>query len=1086
MGPAVETHDDGPSSRLLGRDEQLAWLRGCYDASQRNGAGIVVVGGEPGIGKTTLTEQFAAACGANGARTVLVRCSPYDHDGLQPVRKLLAGLGAPWLELEPGIPTPVGPSDAESVRGERSRLFAAVTQAVLEATGAEPTVVVLDDIHWGQPPLHDLLAFLVEELRARRLDHRLLLVLVTRVLPPPHSIARLLADLERHAGVERLDLEGLDDTDIERLVTDGGGRPSSAYVDLVRRSARGNPLRVEASLRVLRQRGVAPDVGPADARTWGELRLPAELSDPLTAWVAELPAAARAVLLAGAVWGEEMSADELHGLVVPAEGTAVGSDAVGKDEIARHLAAAAGIGLVHTDGRGYWFGHPTFREVVLQLADAADGAEVNARCARRLLEPGPGLATPDAEVLRLGRHVLASPGAVAPDEAIPALASAGRAALRAFSWTEAARYLEAARQLDGAGRPDPELLLSLGQAYYFDHDFAAAEAVLHETIEVASAAGPGVPGAERAWGEALLTWLRILMVTDVASLSRVPPATAARRYLAVGTDPTLRSLILQVLAEHHITAGDAVEGANLADEALAEADRSGDHTARAFALFARGLASQVAMRLGPGLDGVEEARREAMAADDWWVQSIMQTRLPFALLATGHLERADSEAEVAVAEARRRQEHSNQALGYCARTAAALLRGDFDLVDELAGRSRQEAERSHYVLADVFTAPAVVLGHVYRGDVEAATTVAESWPNLPRSGRGALVGVAALLGGDTPPVEIRPPRAVNQVSVGYYAAQLEAAAHRGVTTGLDEAATLLERWTADGFELPPTYPSSLTRVRAEIALARGEPAEARALFAEAVRWATDNGAQVELARALAGTARLLARYGPAPGEPSAAGDSADGIAGDRAADEAAARAEAIASLIGLDRRVLGLGITAGGADGTGSAALAAAGREVVVLITDIVGSTTVSRELGDLAYYRLVTAHHELVRDCLQRWSGHEFSESGDGLLAWFAAGDQAVQAAFDIQSRAAAARRHGGFEVRVSLARGVTLMRAGRPYGLLPALAARLIERAGPNQIVADEQLVQVLPSGTGVATTEAVDLKNVGRRTIAVLTRT
>jgi len=1072
--PQVETTDNRPLPGLLGRARELAWLRERFRSSQRNGAGIVVVGGEPGIGKTTLTGRFAATCEADGARTVLVRCSPYDSDGIQPLRKLLSALGAaPPAEPGPADRGPAGPSDAESVRGERSRLFAEMTAAVLDAVGAEPTVLVLDDVHWGRPPLHELLSFLVEELRGRRLDHRLLLVLVTRVLPPPHSIAQLLADLERHAGVERLDLEGLADADVERLVAAEVTGPSSAYVDLVRRSARGNPLRVGAALQVLSKRGVAPDVRPADARTWGELRLPAELSDPLTAWVAELTGPARAVLAAGAVWGEEMTVGDVHGLVVPPDGDDDGAEGAvtTPDGIARHLAAATGIGLLETDGRRYWFAHAAFREVVLQLADVAGLAEINARCARRILDAGPGAAA-DATALRLGRHLLASGGAVAPADAVPALAAAGRAALRAFSWTEAARYLEVARSLDPEAPPDAELLLSLGQAYYFDHDFSSAEAVLNETIEVASATAPDHPETERIWGHALLTWLRILMVTDVASLSRVPPSTAARRYLAVGTDPTLRSLILQVLAEHHITAGDAVEGANLADEALVEADRSGDHVARAFALFAQGLAAQVAMRLGPGLDGVEEARREAMAADDWWVQSIMQTRLPFALLAAGHVARADSEAEAAVAEAGRRQEHSNQALGYCARTAAALLRGDFELVDELGERSRYEAERSRYVLADVFTGPTVVLGHLYRGDGEAAIRVAESWPNLPRSGRAALAAAADLLGDPDSAPDVRPPRAVNQVSAGFFAATLEVAARRGGHPGLGEAADLLERWTADGFELPPTYPSSLTRVRAEIALARGEPAAARSLFAEVVRWATANEAQVELARALAGTARLVARHGPAPGEAASAGE------------EAAARAEAIASLIGLDRRVLGLeGTTWDGSDGL--ALTEAAGAEIVVLITDIVGSTVVSRELGDLAYYRLVTAHHELVRDCLRRWSGHEFSESGDGLLAWFSSEASAVQAAFEVQSRAAAARRHGGFRVRVSLARGPALMRAGRPYGLLPALAARIIERAGPDEIVADGELCRVLPPGVGVAATEVVELKNVGRRTIAALSR-
>jgi class 3 adenylate cyclase len=65
-----------------------------------------------------------------------------------------------------------------------------------------------------------------------------------------------------------------------------------------------------------------------------------------------------------------------------------------------------------------------------------------------------------------------------------------------------------------------------------------------------------------------------------------------------------------------------------------------------------------------------------------------------------------------------------------------------------------------------------------------------------------------------------------------------------------------------------------------------------------------------------------------------------------------------------------------------------------VLVTDIVGSTAISSELGDVAYLDLVLRHHTIVRRSLEQHGGHEFSEAGDGLLAWFATTTKALAAA--------------------------------------------------------------------------------------------
>lgn len=581
-----------------------------------------------------------------------------------------------------------------------------------------------------------------------------------------------------------------------------------------------------------------------------------------------------------------------------------------------------------------------------------------------------------------------------------------------------------------------------------------------EAIDVASAAG-----LERWWADALLPWLRIMMVTRTESLTRVPPTEQARRFLATATDPTRRSLIRQALAEQHITAGDFLTGADLARQALADADDSGDPTARSFALYALSFAQQADLRLDEALVGMQAARRQADAADDWWVQDIMQTRLALYLLSAGHIEEADQAALASVEAARRRHEHSNQAIGAFVQTSAALVRGDFDAFDTLAATARREAERSGYVLAELWTAAATVLGHLYRGDPAAAAHAADCWTNPLPAGLAAFRSAPALIGRPAP-IQLRRPRRPNQVNVGFYAAAIEAALCAGKALGddLDEAAELLAACTAHGFEYAATWPTSLTRVRAEVALAQGRPADAHELFQEAARRSADHGAQLELARCLAGTARLLRLHGDLPGtEPGAA-------------DSAATRARALASLVGLDHRILRL-------DPPDNTEHGPVGTPVVVLVTDIVGSTGLSVELGDLAYFELVTSHFELVRASLRRWAGREFSDSGDGLLAWFDRVEPALDAALEIQRRARSAPAARNLQIKVSLAAGPTLLRAGRPYGLLPTRACRLLDNARPDEIVVDAAVAAALPAALAVAERRPVVLRGLGSHTLAVL---
>src|SRR5262249_20126414 len=161
-----------------------------------------------------------------------------------------ADVAAPMLRFDT-LETGSRPN-IEETYARRLRSFSEVTTALLDRLGNRPSLVVLDDVHWGAHAFHEYVSFFIDEIGRRGRPLRLLLVILTRVLPPPHPVAHLLAELERRARVHRLDLGPLDDASVSRIVqAEAGAVPTSAYHELARRSARGNPLRAKAAVQLL-------------------------------------------------------------------------------------------------------------------------------------------------------------------------------------------------------------------------------------------------------------------------------------------------------------------------------------------------------------------------------------------------------------------------------------------------------------------------------------------------------------------------------------------------------------------------------------------------------------------------------------------------------------------------------------------------------------------------------------------------------------------------------------------------------------------------------------------------------------------
>src|SRR5215468_3319312 len=229
----VEYEAEEPTAFLattpyVGRDDEMARLAACLRRAQAGEGALVMVVGEPGIGKTRTAEELAELARREGAQVIAGRCyegewaPPYGpfveaietyaravtpeelHGDLGPGAPSLARLVPSLRERLPDIaePIPLQPDE------ERFRLLDAVSQLLIAVSEREPVMLVLDDLHWAD---RDTIAMLRHVARVVP-RHRILVLGLYRdvELDRQHPLADALGALRREAPYERVVLKGLD------------------------------------------------------------------------------------------------------------------------------------------------------------------------------------------------------------------------------------------------------------------------------------------------------------------------------------------------------------------------------------------------------------------------------------------------------------------------------------------------------------------------------------------------------------------------------------------------------------------------------------------------------------------------------------------------------------------------------------------------------------------------------------------------------------------------------------------------------------------------------------------------------------
>jgi class 3 adenylate cyclase len=152
-----------------------------------------------------------------------------------------------------------------------------------------------------------------------------------------------------------------------------------------------------------------------------------------------------------------------------------------------------------------------------------------------------------------------------------------------------------------------------------------------------------------------------------------------------------------------------------------------------------------------------------------------------------------------------------------------------------------------------------------------------------------------------------------------------------------------------------------------------------------------------------------------------------------------------------------------------------------VLFTDIVGSTSRLRELGDHAWTDVLTAHHAAVRRELERFRGREVDTAGDGFLATFDGPARAIRCA--LAARDAVAEL--GLELRAGLHTGECELFGDRVAGIAVHTGARISALAAPREVLVSAT-VRDLVSGSGITFDDRGEhqLKGIGRRHVYLVT--
>jgi tetratricopeptide (TPR) repeat protein len=427
---------------LVGRERELDELRAGLKGALEGRAGLWLLGGDAGIGKTRLAEELAGEAEKRGATVLWGRCwegegAPTFWPWIQVIRSYVRGRDADALRTVmgpgaadiaqivtdvrdrlPDLP-PLHPLEAVQAR---FRLFDSVATFLGAATQREPLVLIFDDLHWADQDSLTLLRFVAREVRASRL---LLLGTYRAVeIGTRHPLAAPLDAVAREG--RRLGLRGLSESELAVLIELlRGSKPAPGLVRSVFRLTEGNPFFAGEVLNVMREEG-----------SGGWLEIPAGIRHTIDRSLERISPASRRLLSAAAVIGREFGVEILRDVVR----TMVPQSSEDLLALLDEACAAGVVAPVTATRDRYAFSHALIREALYDGLGSAERADLHRRVGESLV----ARATGESDAAELAHHFFSAAPAGDVEPAIEYATKAGARAAALLAFEDAAAHYEIA------------------------------------------------------------------------------------------------------------------------------------------------------------------------------------------------------------------------------------------------------------------------------------------------------------------------------------------------------------------------------------------------------------------------------------------------------------------------------------------------------------------------------------------------------------------------------------------------------------------------------------------------------------------
>jgi eukaryotic-like serine/threonine-protein kinase len=1073
---------------FVGREQEMERLRKAFDDCMSSRGGLVMLVGEPGIGKTRTTQELETYAKMRGAQVLWGRT--HESAGAPPYW--------PWIQAgnqyaaahQDDLPTLIGPQMTPEAINELTRIFPWLRQGVNVGEPEEvndpevaqfrlfdayaqylraiahhaPLVIALDDLHWADKPTLLLLQHVARELSRMRV----LIVGNYRDtdITRQSALSETLASLNRESGFDRIVLRGLSRDEVAAYIRARANvDPRREVLDRIFEETEGNAFFLSEVVNLMAQEGTLSKDSISD------IAIPDGVREALGRRLNRLSDETNEILQIAAIIGRDFTYDTLTLLASPGQASADRDD----DALLRMIEEALEARVIEeTEIAGrYRFTHAQMQETLLAELSTTRRVRLHGQVGEAL-EKRYG-ARADERAGRLAMH-FSEAATLSPrfgEKAAKYSTIAGRQAVAQAAYPEAARHFrDALSAREGQELDDEmaELLFELGKAALLNGDVSEAWRSLRQAFEYFARKGDISKAADVAYiagthlllirpSQAQLVERALTLVQEgteeygklqaalgqsLGMLGQIGRAREAfARAEAVAIEQKLPRLELDVLRFSQYVIGfnlEFEEAVAIGDRAIALAQQLNEPLIEEIAHFFN------AGQYWQGRLDQAEKHAEALRA------LAERSRMPYSIASAAYMQCQHAAARGDWEAARRALDWGFEAgspdyrlLAYAAQIAFDL--GELDVARDYYQRLIDSVAAippgpSHEYVELATIAGRAVQAEARPSDMEVVRRATQAVVSSPVAGTKLLVGgayvalaVLACVTKDKATAEKVLPEvaSLGSVLMGQQADQVRGLLLETLER-VDEAVEAIEKALA---WLPPAYKPHRAEAAyecARIRLKRDAPGDR-----ERVLELIDEGLA---------TARDL-KMKPLVEKIVELKLEERGIS----STDIYTSIDVVAKTVDRERPDI--------------APHAAPDGTVTIMFSDIEDSTVLTERLGDQAWQDLLRKHNALIREQLRAHDGYEVKTMGDGFMVAFQSAKKALDCAIAIQRAFDEHNTSHGehVKVRIGLHAGEAIKDGDDFYGKNVILASRVAGQARGGEILVSSTLRALVESSVGAA---------------------